>query len=152
MSELNTKTTTCEKCGLTSTDHRVFKLEYKQWGDLTPGRVVCYSEGACEYRQEQHPELMQNLDSTIDTCSLCGHTSEYQEFVWNRMKTASICEDSSACIRRCKRNAVIAEMKEMAKKPAVHPVDKFSRAAVLTCGIFMGAVSAFGIAYLLFGV
>ncbi|QYC55032.1 hypothetical protein QCN36_gp44 [Arthrobacter phage CastorTray] len=152
MSELNIKTNTCEKCGLTSTDHRIFKLDGYASDGVTYMRVVCYSEGACEYRQENHPELIKNLESTLDNCSLCGHTSEYQEFVWNLMKTASICEDSSACIRRCKRNAVLAEMKEMAKKPAVHPVDKFSRAAVLTCGIFMGAVSAFGLSYLLFGV
>jgi hypothetical protein len=62
------------------------------------------------------------------------------------------CIDEAACKRRQKRNAILADMQEMAKKPHVHPVDKFTRTAVLLCGMFLGAVSAIGISYLLFGV
>ncbi|ASD52266.1 hypothetical protein QCN32_gp41 [Arthrobacter phage Niktson] len=151
MSELNIKTNTCEKCGLTSTDHRIFKLDGYASDGVTYMRVVCYSEGACKYRQEQHPELMCNLETTTP-CQLCGFMSEdYRVFV-SGYAHEWICADSEACRRRKKRNDILAQMKEMAKKPHLHPVDKFSRAAVLTCGIFMGAVSAFGLSYLLFGV
>jgi hypothetical protein len=90
--------------------------------------------------------------TTTDTCSLCGHTSEYREFVWNSSQTASVCEDSSACTRRCKRNVILAEMQEMAKRPHVHPVDKITRTGVALCGFFMGLIVAMGLAYLWFGI
>lgn len=91
-------------------------------------------------------------ETTLDTCSLCGHTSEYREFVWNYEQTRSICQNSDACARRCKRNAIIAEMREMAKKPHVHPVDKFTRTSVALCSFILGCISAIGIAYLWFGI
>jgi hypothetical protein len=43
-------------------------------------------------------------------------------------------------------------MQEMAKKPHVHPVDKFTVSAILLCGMFFGGVTAMGLAYLLFGI
>ncbi|ASM62320.1 hypothetical protein SEA_NIGHTMARE_44 [Arthrobacter phage Nightmare] len=145
MSDITTESYTCEKCGLTTKDRRIFTF----LSDTTT--LVCYSEGACAYRQENHPELMRNLETTTP-CQLCGFTSDdYKSFV-SGYAHEWICADSKACGRRKIRNDVLAEMKEMAKKPHLHPVDKFSRAAVLTCGIFMGAVIAFGLSYLLFGV
>ncbi|ALY08641.1 hypothetical protein CAPNMURICA_41 [Arthrobacter phage CapnMurica] len=151
MSEINTVTNTCEDCGLTSTDHRIFKLDSTITNSATFIKVVCYSEGACEYRQKNHPELMANLK--LITCERCEFRSNIEEeFTMGPDAVSLECVDLASCKRRQKRTAILAEMKEMAKKPHLHPVDKFSRAAVLTCGIFMGAVSAFGLSYLWFGV
>lgn len=93
-----------------------------------------------------------NTEITQDTCSLCAHTSDYHEFVWDKTGTKSLCQNAEACSRRCKRNAVIAEMREMAKKPHVHPVDKFSRTSIAICAAFFTFVITFGLAYLWFGV
>ncbi|UTN92046.1 hypothetical protein SEA_DARBY_41 [Arthrobacter phage Darby] len=150
MSEINTKTNTCENCGLTSTDHRIFKLDSTIVNNATFLKVVCYSEGACEYRQKEHPELMVNLKNI--TCQLCGFQSNDEKTFVPGYAHEVVCLYHAACLRRMRRNNILAEMQEMAKKPHVHPVDKVTRTTVLLCGIFMGAVSGMGLSYLLFGV
>ncbi|QXO13202.1 membrane protein [Arthrobacter phage DevitoJr] len=153
MSEINTKTNTCEKCGLTSKDHRIFKLEATEVNNTTFLKVVCYSEGACEYRQKEHPELMAHLDLESTTpCQICGFRSEDSQDFVSGYANSFICKDSDACWRRKRRDDIVASIKEMAKKPHVHPVDKVTRTTVLLCGIFMGVVSGMGLSYLLFGV
>ncbi|AXC38667.1 hypothetical protein QCN37_gp41 [Arthrobacter phage Tatanka] len=93
------------------------------------------------------------LETTTFTCKFCAHTTDVANDVMPLEDYSGFqCTFQEACDRRKKRNKAISEIQEMAKKPHLHPVDKFSRAAVLTCGIFMGAVSAFGLSYLLFGV
>ena len=93
-----------------------------------------------------------NTEITQDTCSVCAHTSDYHEFVWDKTGTKSICQNAEACARRVKRNKVIAEMRVMAQKPYVHPVDKFSRTAVAVCGFFFGCIITIGLGYLWFGI
>lgn len=86
-------------------------------------------------------------------CSLCGFRSEdYKAFVIAGYERQFICENSSACLRRQKRDTILAEMQEMAKKPYVHPVDKFSRTSVALCGFFLGCVSVLGVSYLWLGI
>lgn len=147
MPENTTESYTCEKCGLTTSDRRIFTF----LSDTTT--LVCYSEGACEYRQKEHPELMAHLDLESTTpCQICGFQSEdFQDFVAG-YANSFICKDSDACWRRKRRDDIVASIKEMAKKPHVHPVDKVTRTTVLLCGIFMGVVSGMGLSYLLFGV
>jgi hypothetical protein len=86
-------------------------------------------------------------------CFYCEHETDCANDVMPTEKGYGFeCVSKAACERRQKRTAILAEMQEMAKKPALHPVDKFSRTAVLLCGVFMGAVSAIGLSYLLFGI
>lgn len=87
------------------------------------------------------------------TCKNCGHTTDVaNDFRILEDYSGFECTFQAACNRRQKRDLVLAEMQEMAKTPHVHPVDKVTTAAVLLCGIFLGAVSAIGISYLLFGI
>ncbi|ALY09016.1 hypothetical protein GORDON_41 [Arthrobacter phage Gordon] len=86
-------------------------------------------------------------------CKFCEHTTDIANDVMPLEDYSGMqCVSSDACDRRKKRNNILAEMQEMAKKPHVHPVDKVTRTTVLLCGIFMGAVSGMGLSYLLFGV
>ncbi|QFG08720.1 hypothetical protein PBI_INGRID_45 [Arthrobacter phage Ingrid] len=62
------------------------------------------------------------------------------------------CVFQDACFRRQKRNEILADMKEMAKRPHVHPVDKITRTGVALCGFFMGLIVAMGLSYLWFGI
>ncbi len=87
------------------------------------------------------------------TCVNCGQTTDCANDVMPTLIGEGFeCTFQTACDRRRRRDIILAEMQEMANKPHVHPVDKFTRGAVLLCGIFMGAVSAIGISYLLFGI
>lgn len=85
---------------------------------------------------------MNNISETSSACKVCGHVSDYREFVDSSIFTNyPICQNNDACQRRQRRNAVIAEMEEMAKKPYVHPVDKFNFAAISICaGILAGTI------------
>lgn len=86
-------------------------------------------------------------------CCLCGHNSEDKnDFVVVEAPDQVICENTEACARRQKRDAILAEMKEMAKKPHVHPVDKFSHTSVAVCGFIMGVISVVCLAYILTGI
>ncbi|WGH21734.1 hypothetical protein SEA_INKED_47 [Arthrobacter phage Inked] len=87
------------------------------------------------------------------TCKNCGHTTDVaNEFMILEDYSGFECTFQAACDRRQKRDLIIADMKEMAKKPHVHPVDKFTRTSVALCGFFFGCVIAMGLAYLWFGV
>ena len=88
----------------------------------------------------------------IFSCGYCDHVGEANELMTGEFPVALKCVDRAACQRRQRRDKILAEIQEMAKKPRVHPVDKVTRITVLLCGIFLGAVSAIGISYLLFGV
>lgn len=93
------------------------------------------------------------LEIITFTCKFCNHTTDVVNDVMPLEDYSGFeCVFKSACERRQKRDAILADMQEMAKKPHVHPVDKFTRTTVLLCGIFLGAVSASGISYLLFGI
>ncbi|AXH44587.1 hypothetical protein SEA_MEDIUMFRY_41 [Arthrobacter phage MediumFry] len=75
----------------------------------------------------------------INECFLCGHESDIPaDFVVTESITQQgICADTSACARRQKRDAILLEIKEMAKKPVTHPVDKFSKIALAFCAGFL---------------
>lgn len=91
-------------------------------------------------------------NTIVFSCGFCNHTASANEVMVSNHPILFECVDRGACERRQKRDLILIEMQEMAKKPHVHPVDKFTRGAVLLCGMFLGAVSAIGISYLLFGI
>ena len=76
------------------------------------------------------------------TCHKCGFkTNDRRVMVFTHPLMPPQCYSIGACKRRQRRNAVIAEMEEMAKKPYVHPVDKFNFAAISICaGILAGTI------------
>jgi hypothetical protein len=86
-------------------------------------------------------------------CYYCEHETDYANDVMPTEKGYGFeCVSKAACERRQKRTAILAEMQEMAKKPHVHPVDKFSRTSIAICASFMTFVITIGLAYLWFGV
>lgn len=91
-------------------------------------------------------------NTIIFSCGFCDHTGVANEFMPGEHPIALECANRVACERRQKRDLILLEMQEMAKKPHVHPVDRFTRLTVVLCGFFMGAVSAISISYLLFGI
>lgn len=96
--------------------------------------------------------MLETLEETTP-CEICGfHSDDHRDFVIAGPTRRFICENSSACLRRKKRDAILAEMQEMAKKPRLHPVDKFSRTSVALCGFFLGCVTVICGAYLMFGI
>ena len=75
------------------------------------------------------------------TCKFCGHTTDVTNDVMILEDYSGFqCTFQSACDRRQKRDAILAEMQEMAKNP-VHPVDKFSFSAISICaGALLGTI------------
>ena len=73
----------------------------------------------------------------IFSCGYCDHVGEANEFMTGEYPVALECVDRGACERRQKRDLILIEMKEMAKKPRVHPVDKFSFASISLCAGFL---------------
>ena len=84
-------------------------------------------------------------------CHDCGHASTVADDFLPRFEEGNgfECFSEDACKRRQKRNKVLAEMQEMSKKPYVHPVDQFSKAALVACGAFMATVIFTGLHYLM---
>ena len=93
-----------------------------------------------------------SANTIIFSCGFCNHTGNANEFMVAGHPIPLECVDRVACERRQKRDLILIEMQEMACKPYVHPVDRFTRLSVLLCGIFMGAVSAIGVSYLWLGL
>lgn len=86
-------------------------------------------------------------------CYYCEHETDYANDVMPTEKGYGFeCVSKAACERRQKRTAILEEIKEIANRPPVHPVDKFSRTAVAICGFFFGCVITIGLAYLWFGI
>lgn len=91
--------------------------------------------------------------TVTQTCADCGmESTDLRIFIVTHPLMPVRCYSEGACSRRQKRNKVLAEMEEMAKKPYVHPVDKFSRTSIALCGFFLGCIAFIGSAYLWFGV
>lgn len=88
----------------------------------------------------------------IFSCGFCNYTGVANEFMPGEHPIALECSNRAACERRQKRDLILIEIREMARKPRVHPVDRLTRLTVAMCGFFMGAVSAIGISYMLFGI
>ena len=89
--------------------------------------------------------------SVVDTtsCARCGHQSDdYRAFVILRTGEF-VCQGNDACERRQKRDRILADMQKMAQKPYRHPVDRFSKAALVACGAFMATVIFTGLHYLM---
>lgn len=86
-----------------------------------------------------------------NTCRDCGYKSDYREFVvadYPSMITR--CQNASACKKRQKRNAWIAELSQPQQKP--HPVDRFSQISIIICTAIMLAIIGVGLAYIWFGI
>jgi hypothetical protein len=86
------------------------------------------------------------------TCGECNHLADRRDLVVIHPLSPLRCKDTTACARRQKRDKILAEMQEMANKPALHPVDKFSRTSIAICTAFFTFVITIGLAYLWFGV
>lgn len=86
------------------------------------------------------------------TCGICNHHGDRRDAVVIHPLSPLRCKDAGACGRRQKRDKALAEIAEMATKPRMHPIDKFSRTAVAVCAFFMGSVIAMGLTYIWFGV
>ena len=76
-------------------------------------------------------------------CYYCGHETTNANDVLPRFEEGNgfECVFEDACKRRQKRDAILADMQEMAKKPYVHPVDKFSFSSIaISAGVLLGIV------------
>ena len=76
------------------------------------------------------------------SCGYCNHHGDANDFMPSDY-VALRCVNIAACQRRHKRNIILADMANMAKKPyaPVHPVDKFNFAAISICaGILAGTI------------
>ena len=75
------------------------------------------------------------------SCGYCNHHGDANDFMPSDY-VALRCVNIAACQRRHKRNIILADMANMAKKPyaPVHPVDKFSKIALGICAGFLMSV------------
>jgi hypothetical protein len=85
--------------------------------------------------------------ATALNCKICGHTSDFREFVWTNDTDESICQNAAACQRRQARDSI----SNTVAKPKLHVVDRFSRSAIITCASFLTAASAVCGSYVIFG-
>lgn len=93
-----------------------------------------------------------STNTIIFSCGFCNHTGAANEFMVAGHPIHLECVDRAACERRQKRDLIVIEMQEMARKPYVHPVDRLTRLTVAMCGFFMGCVVALSVSYLWLGI
>ncbi|QPX62505.1 membrane protein [Arthrobacter phage Truckee] len=91
--------------------------------------------------------MSETTSGTYVFCEACGHIGDERDYT-TKDHPERICVDSKACERRQKRNTVLAEMQEMAKKPYQHPIDRFSKVSLYVCGAFLLTIIFVGLLFL----
>lgn len=95
--------------------------------------------------------MITNTYNTYNFCVLCGYSSYDPKDFISVEEPQCICENTDACARRQKRDAILADMEKMAQKTGLHPMDKFSRTSVVVCAFFLGLISTVGLMYITSG-